>query len=234
MQFDFKYYIERHPGQTLIDHEILFRKQLNRKGIPFDSAVQNITTSGITITETEYVLNALFRDKNEHVPGYRNRIELERTVVNEINRFRSRFSFNETAKSILERDQTTGSERNFTEYNGVAGSLIATNSLFGLTDADYSVIEESHEKTLDFRLLLASLGNRFVLIESKGVMGLDSRITAAANHIIAKKNDSDYLNHRDIYLGFITQIPFANENGNCKITLVDPEIPYVNLDVRKV
>ena len=62
-----------------------------------------------------------------------------------------------------------GSRRKETEVAGIGVGLAVASDAYGLHQADWQRIEESRiEKTLDYRIRLASDGHRFVEVEVKG------------------------------------------------------------------
>src|SRR5689334_13953365 len=133
LKFDFEFYNERRksPGggrRITSDHESLFNDQLKNKGFLLKKDIAKLKKEGIAFDELDFIVYSLFRHQNKYRKGYRNFDEISANAYNRICDFSSFYSFTDTVRNTLNQQQR-GADRTYSEYQGVAGSLILTNTL---------------------------------------------------------------------------------------------------------
>lgn len=225
---------EFHKEGNGTDHHTLFVNQIRTKCPEYEPNVADCLANGINIQEMEFYTYALFELYNTNNPfthSFNGFAHLASLMAGGLKAF---FSFAQTVEF-----NNAGNSTEYIKYAGCGVSLVVSNKIFNLTNADYIRIPEKpgrpkkgvlagQNKTLDFEYV-GSDSKRLLRVECKGKEGIDGSIQSKIDDIAAKKI-AQPAGVRDFSFGIVALIPVNPDTRLAKCILVDPDIPDFNED----
>lgn len=186
-----------------------------------ENTINTISCEGISFSFYDFVFHSLFSKLG--TGRFNSRKDIEELATRHVPSFESYF---------LEADNTLKRYNHIAtpeiEAEGVAGTLIVANMIFGLSEPDWKIIKITNKKTNDFQITgQASNGSFFIEVECKGI----EEYTASETQALITKNEKikekksyqrNEKNNPAVMLGGIVTTPQKDESGNAICWLVDP------------
>ncbi len=222
LHFDVEYYDKKHEDML--------------KNCDCKSKMDDIVKNGVRTSFDDFIAYSVFREQKDH-DGWRTYSDLKRRAPGRVDKYKDYFDTEGgTVRSKFKGQNNLDIAE--TEAGGVAASLTIGNSLYDLTEADWTKIDISKKKDLDFQI--AGHDDGYAVIESKGTVVSDTSmkqdtVSKAKKSIENKKEvqrNTESAKPNATYIGVIALFP-TNNTQNAKCLLLDPPGPNIDMEPAK-